>query len=264
MNEKKTIRLGTRGSRLAMIQAEAVAAELCALGAEVEFVEITTSGDTDRRNLWEIGGQGVFTAAIEAALLEGRIDAAAHSAKDLPTKLAAGLRLAAALPREDPRDCLVSASRLALVQLPAGAVVGTSSTRRAAAVLAARPDLATSPIRGNVPTRVAKVLAGEYAAAVLAVAGLKRLGLEKSITEVFETDIMMPAAGQGAVVVEIRSDDSETAAFAERMNDALTLSAVNAERAVLAGLDAGMQDAGRRACDTRGRRICAIGGGARP
>jgi hydroxymethylbilane synthase len=239
MAQKHTIRLGTRGSRLAMIQAEMAANALKAAGAEVEFVEITTSGDTDRRDLWEIGGQGVFTAAIEEALLARRIDAAVHSAKDLPTKLAAGLKLAAALPREDPRDALVSPSGLRLAELPPNAIVGTSSTRRAAAILAARPDLATTPIRGNVPTRVEKVLTGEYAAAVLAVAGLKRLGLEKAITEVFETDIIMPAAGQGAIVIEIRSDDDATTRVVEAANDAATLSAVTAERAVLAGLAAG-------------------------
>jgi len=234
----QTIRLGTRGSRLAMIQAQSVAQRLRDAGAEVELIEITTSGDADRRSLWEIGGQGVFTAALEEALLHHRIDAAVHSAKDLPTRLAEGLCLVTALPREDPRDALVSAGGLKLLELPAGATVGTSSTRRAAAVLALRSDLVTLPIRGNVPTRVEKVLTGEFSAAVLAVAGLKRLGLENSITEVFDADIMMPAAGQGAIVVEAISGSPVAGMLAE-VSDLRTLCAVRAERAVLAAFDAG-------------------------
>ncbi len=239
MGEGKRFRIGTRGSRLALVQAKAAAAAFETLGARVEIVEIATSGDTDRRDLWRIGGQGVFTAALESALAEGRTDAAVHSAKDLPTRLAPGLVLAAALPREDVRDALVSRAGLRLMDLPAGAKVGTSSARRAAAVLALRPDLEPVPIRGNVPTRVEKVMRGEFDAAVLAVAGLKRLGMEAAASEVFDTDTMLPAAGQAAIVVEVREDDDDARVFCERMNHPDTLTAVTAERAVLAALDAG-------------------------
>ena len=220
-----------------------VAEALESVGADASVVEITTSGDTDARNLWEIGGQGVFTGEIEQAMLEGRCDAAVHSAKDLPTRLAEGLVLAAALPREDVRDALVARDGRRLADLEEGALVGTSSVRRAAAILALRPDLKPVPIRGNVPTRVEKVMKGEYAAAVLAVAGLKRLGLENVATEVFESDIMLPAAGQGAIIVEIRAGDEEAAALFARISDAATLAAVRAERALLAALGAGCRAA---------------------
>lgn len=239
MRGKTTLKLGTRASRLALAQAALAARALRAVGIGAEILEIATAGDADRRALWEIGGQGVFTAALEEALIDGKIDVAVHSAKDLPTKVADGLVLGATLPREDPRDALVSANGLKLSELAPGAVVATSSTRRAAAVLAARPDLVTAPIRGNVPTRLKKVADGEFAAAILAVSGLKRLGLEKSITEVFACDIMVPAPGQGAIGLETRAEDTETAAILREICDDDTLAAVRAERALLDALGAG-------------------------
>jgi hydroxymethylbilane synthase len=226
-----------------MVQTGMAAEALRRAGADVSIVEITTKGDADARSLWEMGGQGVFTAAIEEAMLDGRCDAAVHSAKDLPTRLADGLVLAAALPRGDVRDALVAREGKRLADLDAGAVVGTSSVRRAAALLALKGDLKPTAIRGNVPTRIEKVMNGEYAAAVLAVAGLARLGLENVATEVFESDIMLPAAGQGAIVVEIREGDAEAAALCEAINDTAALAAVRAERAVVRALGAGCRAA---------------------
>lgn len=236
------VRLATRRSALALVQARLVADALKRLGIACDLVEIAAAGDRDGRPLSAIGGQGVFTKALEEAIIEGRADAAVHSAKDLPTRLPEGLVLEAALQREDPRDALVSRDGGGVADLAAGATVGTSSPRRTAAVLAARRDLVVKPIRGNVPTRLAKVESGEYDAAVFALAGLRRLSLEKSVTEVFETDIMLPAAGQGAIVVETKADDALRGVF-EPICDRATFSCVRAERAVLGALHAGCRAA---------------------
>lgn len=242
MSDPQVIRLATRRSALALIQAGQVAERLSALGLQCALVEITTKGDRDRRSLGEIGGRGVFTKALEEAIITGRADAAVHSAKDLPTGLPSGLVLAAALEREDPRDAFVSADGVKLAGLPAGSSIGTSSPRRAAALLALRRDLVIEPIRGNVPTRLAKVEKGDYAGAVFALAGLKRLALEKSVTEVLETDIMLPAAGQGAIVVETKADGALRGVF-ESINHGASFSRVLAERAVLRSLRAGCRTA---------------------
>ncbi len=238
MSEPRVIRLATRRSALALIQAGQVAERLAALGLRCDLVEITTKGDRDRRSLDKIGARGVFTKALEEAIITGRADAAVHSAKDLPTTLPEGLILAAALEREDPRDAFVSADGVRLADLAPGSSIGTSSPRRTAALLALRGDLVISPIRGNVPTRLAKVESRDYDGAVFALAGLKRLALEKSVTEVFETDIMLPAAGQGAIVVETR-DDGAPRGVVESINHGATFSCILAERAVLRSLRAG-------------------------
>jgi len=238
MTETLKIRLATRKSELALVQARLAADALRAVGLDCEVVEVTSEGDRDVRSLVEIGGTGVFTKALEAAILDGRAYAAVHSAKDLPTRLPENLFIAAALPREDPRDVLVSRDGVLLADLPAGAIIGTSSARRAAAVGRLRPDLTVSPIRGNVPTRVRKVESGEFDAAVLAAAGLKRLGMEKAITEVFESDIMPGAAAQGAIVIEaMRGGEFEPAISG--VSDTATFECITAERAVLRALGAG-------------------------
>jgi hydroxymethylbilane synthase len=237
------LRIGTRGSALALLQA----AELCrrlagahaALAAPqaIETVIIKTSGDKagDRR-LAEIGGKGLFTKEIEEALLARRIDIAVHSLKDLPSFLPDGLVLAAHLPREDPRDAWVSPRAAQLGELPAGASVGTSSPRRRAQLLHRRPDLRILPLRGNVETRLKKLEAGAVEATVLALAGVKRLGLADRITAVLEPEEMLPAAAQGAIGAESRADDAKTRDFLAAIDDAPTAARVTAERAVLAAL----------------------------
>ncbi len=244
MAETPRLRLGTRGSPLALAQAREVRARLAAAHAElepeaaVEIVVITTTGDTVQdRTLAEIGGKGLFTKEIEEALLEGRIDAAVHSMKDVPTWLPEGLAIAAVLPREDPRDALFSARGDSLAALPAGAVVGTASLRRQAQVLLARPDVKVVPFRGNVQTRLRKLAEGEVDATLLAVAGLKRLGLAERITTVLEPEVMLPAVAQGAIGVETRADDADTHGFLEALNDRISALRVAAERACLEVLD---------------------------
>ena len=244
MAETPRLRLGTRGSPLALAQAREVRARLAAAHAElepeaaVEIVVITTTGDTvqDRR-LAEIGGKGLFTKEIEEALLDGRIDMAVHSMKDVPTWLPEGLAIAAVLPREDPRDALFSARGDSLAALPEGAVVGTASLRRQAQVLLARPDLKVVPFRGNVQTRLRKLAEGEVDATLLAVAGLNRLGLAERITAVLEPEVMLPAVAQGAIGVETRADDAKTRGFLEALNHRTSALRVAAERACLEVLD---------------------------
>lgn len=237
------VRLGTRGSRLAMVQANAMADALRAAApdATVEIVEIRTSGD--RIQDVALGpdlGQAFFTKEIEDALLAGRIDLAVHSCKDLPTKLPDGLRLGAVPRREDPRDVLVSA-RGPLAELPDGAAVGTASVRRQAFLGHARPDLSLRMLRGNVPTRVRAVDEGRMDAVVLAAAGLRRLGMGERITEYVDPDVLPPAAAQGAIAIEIRDDDPATAELVARLDHPGTRAAVAAERACLHRLEAGCQ-----------------------
>lgn len=238
-----SIRLGTRGSRLAMAQSRDVASRLeeAHPGLTVEVVEIRTSGD--RIQDVPLGpelGQAFFTKEIEDALLEDRIDLAVHSCKDLATALPEGLTLGAIPVREDPRDALVSGGAT-FEQLPSGASVGTSSPRRKSFLAHARPDLRILDQRGNVPTRIAAVDEGRRDAVVLAVAGLRRLGLQDRIVEAFDPDVLLPAASQGALALQTRLGDARTAEIVAVLNDAPTRAEITAERACLHTLQAGCQ-----------------------
>ncbi|MGQ0539778.1 MAG: hydroxymethylbilane synthase [Gemmatimonadaceae bacterium] len=235
-----TYRVGTRGSALALRQTGEVVAALRSIHPQHDFVlqRIATRGDVLADAPLAAIGRGAFVDAIEQSLREGEIDLAVHSAKDLPSTLDADLRLGAVLRRADPRDCSVSRSGL-LAELPAGARVGTSSARRACQLTAQRPDLAALPLRGNVDTRLRRLDAGDFDAILLAMAGLVRLSLESRATEVFDPLVMLPCPGQGALAVEIRSQDAEVAGLVAPLADAPTTAAVGAERAFLARLGAG-------------------------
>jgi hydroxymethylbilane synthase len=235
------IRIGTRGSPLALAQARQVQARLAAAGPgedAYELVVIKTTGDkiTDRP-LAEEGGKGLFTKEIEEALIAGEIDLAVHSMKDMPTVLPRGLTIGATLEREDPRDAFISVKYASLADVPAGATVGTSSLRRQAQVLHRRSDLKVVPFRGNVETRLKKLDEGQADATFLACAGLNRLGLARHITAPMDTEVMLPAVAQGAIGIEIRSDDLDTARLVAPLNDAASALCVAAERAFLAKLD---------------------------
>lgn len=239
-DEIPTLRLGTRGSPLALIQAEEVRDKLLAIHPDlnVEIVVISTTGDRIQdRTLAAIGGKGLFTKEIEQALFDKRVDIAVHSAKDMLTEFPAGLVLGPILEREDPRDALISQEGKGLDSLPAGTVIGTASLRRQAQILARRPDLSVIPFRGNVQTRLRKLKAGEADATTLALAGLKRLAMTEVIAEVLEPEKLLPAVGQGAIALVTREDDSVTAELSDCLNDKLTSIAVTAERALLAELD---------------------------
>jgi hydroxymethylbilane synthase len=233
------IRVATRGSALALIQARSVADRLQAAGVGVEIVAMRTEGDrrTEAR-LAAIGGKGLFVREIEDALLQARADVAVHSLKDLPAELPAGLTLAVYPERADPRDVLISRDAEGFDALPKGAAVGTSSPRRRAIALALRPDLAVAPIRGNVDTRLAKLERGEYDAVVLAASGLVRLGLAPRHTSALAPDVWVPAVGQGVLAVECRADDAATLAALAPLDHAATRAAALAERAFLACLGA--------------------------
>ena len=244
MSEQPLIRIGTRGSPLALLQAEELGARLAAaepaLAVEgaVSIVVIKTTGDkVQDRPLAEIGGKGLFTKEIDLALERGEIDVAAHSMKDVPTWLPPGQCLAAILPREDPRDAFFARDADSLATLPPGAVVGTTSLRRQALVKLARPDLEVVSIRGNVETRLRKLAEGQVDATLLAVAGLKRLGKAELLQHVLETSEMLPAVGQGAIGVTARDDDSRTLAWLAAVTDPPSYARVAAERACLAVLD---------------------------
>ena len=236
------LRIGTRGSPLALVQARTVRARLAAASgvdeAAIELVIIRTSGDAIQdRPLAEVGGKGLFTKEIEEALLDHRIDFAVHSAKDMPTFSQAGLTLAACLEREDPRDVFISRKAAALADLPAGATLGTASLRRQAIAKRARGDLRVTPLRGNVETRLLKLDSGEVDATILALAGMKRLGLTQHATRIMSTEEFLPAVGQGAIGIEARADDTATLAALARINHADTFAALSAERAFLGVLD---------------------------
>jgi len=237
--------IGTRGSRLALRQTEIASAALNVAnpGLSLDVKEITTSGDRSDRSLSEIGGRGVFVIELERALLEGSIDIAVHSLKDLPSEESAGLTIAAVLPRDDPRDALVTGSGGDLASLPSGASVGTGSPRRASQIRSIRPDLAIKDIRGNIDTRLRKVEEGHYDAIVLAAAGLSRLGWLDRANEIFDANIMLPAVGQGALAVQVRSDDEQTLSIIRSVDDAATRMAVTAERAFERRLGGGCQAA---------------------
>jgi hydroxymethylbilane synthase len=237
-----TLRIGTRGSRLALIQTGLVVDALRAAhpGVAVENVPISTAGDRDQVSALSAGeGAGWFTSAIQDALLRNEIDVAVHSYKDLPTKRPQGLVIAAVPLREDPRDALVSANGATFRGLKPGAVVGTSSARREAQLRGIRPDIEIRDIRGNVDTRVRKVDAGEFDAAVLAYAGLKRLGIGGRASHVFGFEEMLPAPAQGALAVECRSDDQSTREMLKAIDDPVLRQTVTAERMFLATIDGG-------------------------
>jgi len=235
----QSIRIGTRGSPLALAQARMVRDALAAQGVgEIEIVSIRTSGDRIQdRPLSEAGGKGLFTKEIEESLLVGTIDLAVHSAKDMPTLLPDGLMLAACLPREDVRDAFISRKAASLRALPQGAVVGTASLRRQAMVTRLRPDVSVVPLRGNVETRLRKLEAGEVDATLLALAGLKRLGLADKATALLDAQEFLPAVGQGAITIEARVDDGATRALLAKVDHADTSVALACERAFLAVLD---------------------------
>ncbi len=244
MSQTPRFRLGTRGSPLALAQAREVRVRLAAAHAAlaeeaaVEIVVIKTTGDSVQdRTLAEIGGKGLFTKEIEEALLDGRIEAAVHSMKDVPTWLPEGLMIGAVQPREDPRDALLSARGDSLAALPKGAVVGTASLRRQAQVLLARPDVNVVPFRGNVQTRLRKLAEGEVDATLLALAGLKRLDLAERATAVLEPEEMLPAVAQGAIGIEVRRDDAQTLGLLAPLDDRDSARRVAAERACLEVLD---------------------------
>ena len=236
------LRIATRGSKLALVQANLTADRLRQAhpGLEVELVTIVTAGDRDQSTpLPEGEGAGWFTSAIQQALLRDEADIAVHSYKDLPTKRPEGLVIAAVPLREDPRDVLVSRNHANLRALPKGATVGTSSPRRTAQLLEIRPDLDVRPIRGNVDTRIAKVESGEYDATVLALAGLRRLGLESRADDIFGFEQMLPAPAQGALAIECRTDDSATRKLLAAIDDPPLRQVVTAERTFLATIDGG-------------------------
>jgi len=239
----RTYVIGTRGSRLALAQTQLVVDALRAAhpGMRFEIREVSTQGDRDTKPLSEIGGQGVFTKAIEDALLRNEIDIAVHSMKDLPPRLTEGLTIAAVPERASALDALVTRDGLRFEDLPPGARIGTGSGRRAAQIKVLRSDVTVSEIRGNVPTRIRKLDEGEYDGVVLAVAGLQRLGLEGRISQTFSVKEMTPSPGQGALAIEVRTDDADAAAVAAPLDHPLSRVAVTAERAFLEALGAGCQ-----------------------
>ena len=240
----RNLRIGTRGSALALWQAHHVEALIKSQpGAPpVELVRIRTEGDvrTDVP-LWQIGGRAFFTKEIDKALLGNEIDIAVHSLKDLSTVLEPGMELAAALVREDPRDAVISRSGARLMDLPRGARVGTSSLRRRAFIARARPDVQLLELRGNVPTRIERLKNGDYDAIILAAAGLRRLGLEQNISELLPLDEFPPAVSQGAIGVCIRTGDAEAGRWLQKLDDRASRLATTAERALLRRLEGGCQ-----------------------
>ena len=247
----KRLRIGTRGSALALWQANHIAKLLVQRhGVETELVRIRTTGDhlqsasvaqVNAAIGSESSAKGIFIKELEEALLAGSIDLAVHSMKDVPTEIPDGLGFAAITRREDPRDCLLSREGRTLKSLASGARVGTSSLRRQAQLRHVRSDLEAVDLRGNVDTRLRKVDSGELDAVVLAMAGVNRLGAANRITQVLETDIMLPAVGQGALGIEIRAHDAETAELVSVLNDFETRTCLTAERALLRELQGGCQ-----------------------
>jgi hydroxymethylbilane synthase len=237
-----TLRIGSRGSQLALWQANHISALLRARGHEVEVEVIQTTGDkiTDVA-LAMVGTKGMFTKEIEEALAAGHVDLAVHSLKDLPTELPSGFEIAAVTKREDARDAFCSRLYSTIQDLPHGARIGTSSLRRQAQLKAIRPDLDIHPLRGNVDTRLRKLEQGEYDAIILASAGLKRLGKTELVKQIIPPEIMCPAAGQGALAIEIRDGDAATRQHLEFLNDPAARAATTSERALLSRLGGGCQ-----------------------
>jgi hydroxymethylbilane synthase len=243
----KLLRIGTRGSALALWQANHIREKLKELsGADAELIRIRTSGDRFQNTSIaqigaEFGTKGVFIKELEDALLAGVVDLAVHSMKDVPTETPLGLIFPAVTKREDPRDCLISGDGRGLPELPTGARIGTSSLRRQAQLRHHRGDLEVLDLRGNVDTRLKKVAAGEFDAIILAVAGVMRLGMSARITEILPTEWMLPAVGQGALGIETREADRETSQLVAALNDGETRACVTAERALLHELEGGCQ-----------------------
>jgi len=243
----RPVRIGTRGSALALWQANHVRDEFARLhGLEAELVRIHTSGDKlQTASLAQIGAEGsakgIFIKELEDALLAGTVDVAVHSMKDVPTETPPGLVFAAITRREDPRDCLISRSNRSLKGLPSGARIGTSSVRRQAQLRHVRPDLVVADLRGNVDTRLRKLAEGEFDAIVLAMAGVNRLGASGKVAQIFKQDVMLPAVGQGALGIEVRANDSEAIALAASLDDSETRACVTTERALLRELEGGCQ-----------------------
>jgi hydroxymethylbilane synthase len=236
------LRIGTRGSPLALAQAHETRDRLCkAHGLDPDSIAIEifkTTGDAILdRPLSEVGGKGLFTKELEVALLEGAIDLAVHSSKDMPTVLPEGLIISAYLPREDVRDALIAPAARSLNAIPPGSVIGTASLRRQAMVRRVRPDLEVQIIRGNVQTRLRKIADGEASATLLALAGLRRLGLEQHATAIFSVEEFLPAVGQGAICIETREKDERTRALLDAIDDPETAIALTMERAFLTVLD---------------------------
>jgi len=261
----RTLRIGTRRSALALAQAEAVAALLRPLwrSGPVELVHVVTTGDRlQEQNPAVAGGRGIFVKELEAALLTGGTDLCVHSAKDVPPELPDGLGLVATPGRADPRDALCGVTPL--MALRAGATVATGSPRRSLQLLRARPDLRVIPLRGNVDTRLERLAAGHFAAAVLAVCGLERLGRASAIAEALSPEVMVPAAGQGALAIEARLDDPQVLRVLRQLDEPAAAFAVCSERAVLAGLGGGCAaPAGayeRRQPDGRYRLVAVVCG----
>jgi hydroxymethylbilane synthase len=243
MAQPNPLRIGTRGSPMALVQAGMVRDRLAAAHPDLsvpgalEIVVIRTTGDrVQDRPLHEIGGKGLFTKEIEEALIAGAIDLAVHSMKDVATWLPPGLEIGCLLARDDPRDAFLSHKAKTLRELPPGAILGTASPRRAAQALHLRPDLRIVPIRGNAGTRIRKLSAGECDATMLSLAGLRRIGEEAAITSILSTDEMLPAVAQGAIGIECRSDDLATRRRLAPLNDADAAWTIAAERALLAAL----------------------------
>ena len=236
----RPLRIGTRGSPMALRQAALVRDRLIAAHPDLaaEVVTIRTTGDrVQDRRLAEIGGKGLFTKEIEEALFAGRVDLAVHSLKDVETWIPEGLEIACVLPRDDPRDVFLSQTVARLAALPKGARVGTSSLRRQAQLLRRRLDIEVMPMRGNVDTRLRKLAAGEVDATVLALCGLQRLGETEHVTEILPREVMLPAVGQGALAIECRAGQAWLRSLLEPLHDHGTAACVTAERAMLAALD---------------------------
>lgn len=239
-----SLRIGTRGSQLALWQANWIKEQLIRRhpAMDVEIHTIKTTGDKILDvPLAKVGGKGLFVKEIEEALLADAVDLAVHSMKDVPTELPEGLGIVAVSKREDPRDAVLGRDKTPVLELPEGARIGTSSLRRQAQLFAARPDFDVKPLRGNINTRLRKLKDGMYDAIILAMAGVKRLGWEKEVTEVIEPDVMLPAIGQGALGIEARLADADTLERIAFLNDEVTGSCVAAERAFLHRLEGGCQ-----------------------
>ena len=250
------LRIGSRGSQLALWQAHHIQALLRERGHEVELEIIKTTGDKILDvALAKVGTKGMFTKEIEEALAEGRVDLAVHSLKDLPTELSGGFEIAAITRRENPRDVFCSKKYASIDELPQAARVGTSSLRRQAQLMALRPDLEIHPLRGNVDTRLRKLEMGEYDAIILAAAGLNRLGKTELVKQVIPAEVMCPAAGQGALGIEIRAGDSETRKHLSFLDDAAARSTTTCERALLNKLGGGCQVPIGASAEVRGGRI---------
>jgi hydroxymethylbilane synthase len=250
------LRIGSRGSQLALWQANHVAALLRAKGHTVEIEVIKTTGDKITSvALAQVGTKGMFTKEIEDALHEKRVDLAVHSLKDVPTDLAQEFELAAIMKREDPRDAFISVNFSSLEELPRRAKVGTSSLRRQCQLKAMRPDLEVFPLRGNVDTRLRKLESGEYHAIILAAAGVLRLGLETHVRSRISADVMCPAVGQGALAIEIRRGDQQTKTLLSFLNDPDTRAAIDCERALLGSLGGGCQVPIGAYAEKRGGRL---------